>query len=88
MGVGLLGQAAVYLLYIPSKEFVVFALLMGLSGFFVPLYRVGTDAMLADMFPPKTARKPTRWCAWAGTSAWRLAPSLAGSSWLSLITLA
>ena len=53
MGVGLLGQAAVYLLYIPSKEFVVFALLMGLSGFFVPLYRVGTDAMLADMFPPE-----------------------------------
>jgi MFS family permease len=53
MGVGLLGQAAIYLLYIPSKEFVVFAILMGLSGFFVPLYRVGTDAMLADMFPPE-----------------------------------
>ncbi|HPS33558.1 MAG TPA: MFS transporter [Anaerolineaceae bacterium] len=53
MGIGLLGQAAVYLLYIPSKEFVLFALLMGLSGFFVPLYRVGTDAMLADMFPPE-----------------------------------
>ena len=59
MGVGLLGQAAVYLLYIPSKEFVVFALLMGLSGFFVPLYRVGTDAMLADMFPPENRAQPT-----------------------------
>ncbi|MEL7644996.1 MAG: MFS transporter [Anaerolineaceae bacterium] len=53
MGIGLLGQAAVYLLYIPSREFLVFAILMGLSGFFVPLYRVGTDAMLADMFPPE-----------------------------------
>ncbi|HOA21051.1 MAG TPA: MFS transporter [Anaerolineaceae bacterium] len=53
MVIGLLGQAAVYLLYIPSREFVLFALLMGLSGFFVPLFRVGTDAMLADMFPPE-----------------------------------
>ena len=53
MTIGLFGQALAYLLYIPAREFWVFALLMGFSGLFGPLFRVGTDAMLADMFAPE-----------------------------------
>jgi len=53
MTIGLFGQALAYLLYVPAQEFWMFALLMGFSGLFSPLYRVGTDAMLADMFAPE-----------------------------------
>lgn len=53
MTIGLFGQAIAYLLYIPAQQFWLFALLMGLSGLFGPLYRVGSDAMLADIFGPE-----------------------------------
>jgi MFS family permease len=53
MTIGLFGQAVAYLLFVPAHEFWLFALLMGLSGLFGPLYRVGSDAMLADMFGPE-----------------------------------
>lgn len=49
MVIGLFGMAIVYLGYIPAGEFWHFALLMLLSGSFNPLYRVGTDAIVADM---------------------------------------
>lgn len=53
MVIGLLGMAVVYLGYIPAIEFWQFALLMLLSGIFNPLYRVGTDAIVADMIEPE-----------------------------------
>jgi len=53
MTIGLFGQAIAYLFYIPAQQFWLFALLMGLSGLFGPLYRVGSDAMLADIFGPE-----------------------------------
>ncbi|HBO34912.1 MAG TPA: hypothetical protein DD636_09330, partial [Anaerolineaceae bacterium] len=53
MVIGLFGMAIVYLGYIPAGEFWHFALLMLLSGTFNPLYRVGTDAIVADMIPPE-----------------------------------
>jgi MFS family permease len=53
MTIGLFGQAFAYLLLVPAQEFWMFALLMAFSGLFVPLFRVGTDAMLADMFVPE-----------------------------------
>ncbi len=52
MVIGLFGMAIVYLGYIFAVEFWQFALLMLLSGSFNPLYRVGTDAIVADMIPP------------------------------------
>jgi MFS family permease len=51
MVVGLFGMALVYLGYIFAQEYWQFALLMFLSGSFNPLYRVGTDAIVADMIP-------------------------------------
>lgn len=47
---GLFGSGAVYLGYLGASQFWEFALLMGLSGLFGPLHRVGVSAMIADMF--------------------------------------
>ena len=48
---GVFGMALVYLSYIFANEFWQFGLLMFLSGSFSPLYRIGTDAIVADMLP-------------------------------------
>lgn len=53
MVIGLFGMALVYLGYIFAQDYWQFALLMFLSGAFSPLYRVGTDAIVADMIPPE-----------------------------------
>ncbi|MGV8050024.1 MAG: MDR family MFS transporter [Anaerolineaceae bacterium] len=53
MAVGLFGHALVYLAYIPATQYWHFAILMVLAGVFNPLFRVGSDAMLADMFSPE-----------------------------------
>ncbi len=50
---GIFGMAIVYLGYIYTNEFWQFGVLMFLSGLFSPLYRIGTDAIVADMLPPE-----------------------------------
>ncbi len=50
---GIFGMAVVYLGYIYTNEFWQFGVLMFLSGLFSPLYRIGTDAIVADMLPPE-----------------------------------
>jgi len=51
MVVGLMGAGLGYFLLNRADSYGTFALILGLSGFFSPLYNVGSDAMLADMFP-------------------------------------
>jgi len=53
MVLGLIGNGLVYFLMSDAQSYVQFALLMALGGIFSPIYRVGTDAMLADMFGPE-----------------------------------
>ena len=53
MVVSLLGIGGVYLFYTQASTFAFTALLMGLTGLFNPLYRVGADAMMADLIPPE-----------------------------------
>lgn len=53
MVLGVFGMAFVYLGYIFANEFWQFGLLMFLSGSFSPLYRIGTDAIVADLLPPE-----------------------------------
>ena len=53
MVLGLLGNSLVYFFYSGAQTYWHFAILMGLSGIFSPFYRVGTDAMLTDMFAPE-----------------------------------
>lgn len=51
MVISLLGIGGVYFFYIQANTYAFTALLMALTGFFNPLYRVGADAMMADLIP-------------------------------------
>ncbi|MBG0787675.1 MAG: MFS transporter [Anaerolineaceae bacterium] len=51
MVVGLIGNGLCYFLLSTAHSYSAFALILGASGLFSPLYRVGTDAMMADLFP-------------------------------------
>jgi len=50
---GVAGMALVYLGYIFANEFWQFGVLLFSAGLFSPLYRIGTDAIVADMLPPE-----------------------------------
>lgn len=51
MAVSLLGIGGVYFFYTQANTYAFTALLMALTGLFNPLYRVGADAMMADLIP-------------------------------------
>jgi MFS family permease len=51
MIIGLAATGLLYLAMIPAETLLTFAILMTLRGFFNPLYRVGADAMVADLIP-------------------------------------
>jgi len=51
MVVGLVGNGLCYFFLSSAGSYGAFALILGLSGVFSPLYNVGSDAMLADLFP-------------------------------------
>jgi len=51
MIISLLGNGLVYLLYQGATTYWQFAVTAGLAGSFNPLFRVGADAMLADLIP-------------------------------------
>ncbi|MEA3352039.1 MAG: MFS transporter, partial [Chloroflexota bacterium] len=53
MIVGLAAMGVLYLAMIPAETMLAFAILMALRGLFGPLYRVGADAMVADLIPSK-----------------------------------
>ena len=50
--ISLLGLGGVYLGYTQINSHWIAALLMACSGMSTPLYRVGGDAMMADLIPP------------------------------------
>ena len=51
MVVGLIGNGLCYFLLSRADTYGAFALILGASGLFSPIYHVGSDAMLADLFP-------------------------------------
>ncbi len=51
MVISLFGNGLVYILQSQATTFGGFAVAMGLAGAFNPLYRVGADAMMADIIP-------------------------------------
>ncbi len=53
MAVGLIGMGVMYIAMIPAETVLEFAVLMTLRGIFNPLYRVGADAMIADLIRPE-----------------------------------
>ena len=53
MVIGMALHGAVYILFPFAGTYLTFALLMALSGFLSPVYRVGVDAMVADLISPQ-----------------------------------
>jgi MFS family permease len=53
MVVSLAMNSLAYLLMIRADSLAAFAILMSITGAFNPLYRVGADAMMADLVPPE-----------------------------------
>ena len=53
MALSLLMNAGGYLFMSQANTLPIFALLMAVNGTFNPLYRVGSDAMMADLIPPE-----------------------------------
>ena len=53
MVVGLIGNGLCYFILSRADSYGSFALILGASGVFSPLYNVGTNAMLADLFPTR-----------------------------------
>jgi len=51
MIIGLAATGILYLAMIPADRLIAFAILMTLRGIFNPLYRIGSDAMVADLIP-------------------------------------
>jgi len=51
MIIGLAASGLLYIAMIPAETMITFAIIMTLRGFFNPLYRVGADAMVADLVP-------------------------------------
>jgi MFS family permease len=51
MVISLLGNGLVYLLYQNATTYLQFCIIAGMAGAFNPLFRVGADAMLADLIP-------------------------------------
>ncbi len=48
---GLLINASMYLFMMRADSYAIFAILMAFSGAATPLYRIGADAMIADLIP-------------------------------------
>ena len=53
MVISLIVNGLALVLMVPASTYTQFALLMALRGAFQPLYRVGADAMVADLIPPE-----------------------------------
>lgn len=53
MVLSLFADALLFTLMIQANDYLTFAILMALRGFSNPLYRVGADAMLADLVKPE-----------------------------------
>jgi MFS family permease len=53
MVIGLCATGILYLAMIPATTLIAFSVLMILRGIFNPLYRIGSDAMIADLIPEK-----------------------------------
>ena len=53
MVISLAGNGACYILISMADSFPAFVILMALRGAFMPLYQIGSDAMMADMLVPQ-----------------------------------
>ena len=78
MVIGLVMTGISYLLFIPANSYLAFFALMAMRGFFRPLFRIGSDAMVADLIP--TENRPDAYALMRMTSntAIALGPAIGG----------
>ncbi len=79
MVIALFVHASVYLLMAQANSYTAFAILMGLSGIANPLYRVGADAMLADLIPPEKRMDAYALVRWSNNLGVAMGPAIGGS---------
>jgi len=79
MVISLFVHASVYLLMAQADSYSAFALLMGLSGIANPLYRVGADAMLADLILPEKRLDAYALVRWSNNLGVAMGPAIGGS---------
>jgi MFS family permease len=74
----LVGNGLVYLFMSGASTLPAFAILMGFSGIFNPMYRVSGDAMLADLIPPEQRPDAYALLRLSNNAGISLGPSLGG----------
>ncbi len=79
MVIALFVHASVYFLMAQANSYPAFAFLMGLSGIANPLYRVGADAMLADLIPPEKRLDAYALVRWSNNLGVAMGPAIGGS---------
>jgi MFS family permease len=79
MALSLGATCLVYLGMAFAREWWIFAVLIGLRGLFLPLYRVAADAMVADLIPDEQERLPAySLLRTANNIGWAIGPVLGG----------
>ena len=78
MVVSLIGNGLVYLLLARAESFASFALAEALLGAFNPLYRVGADAMLADLIPAEKRSSAYALIRMSGNTGVAIGPAIGG----------
>jgi MFS family permease len=78
MVVGLAGSGASYFLLSQASTLPAFALLLTLRGFFQPLYRVGTNAMVSDLVEPEKRAEAFAWMRMSFNVGIAIGPAIGG----------
>jgi MFS family permease len=76
--IGLLGTSLGYLGYIGANTYLRFALIMGLTGFFGPLYRIASTAIITDWFDAEQRHQAFAYYRTAGNLGYAIGPAIGG----------
>lgn len=76
--IGLLGTSLGYLGYIGAHTYLRFALVMGITGIFGPLYRIGSSAIITDWFDAQERHQAFAYYRTAGNLGFALGPAIGG----------
>jgi predicted MFS family arabinose efflux permease len=78
MVIALFAHASMYMMMAQANSYLAFAGLMALSGIANPLYRVGADAMLADLVDPKKCVEAFALVRWSNNLGVAMGPAIGG----------
>ncbi len=76
--IGLLGTSLGYLGYIGANTYLRFAIVMGLTGFFGPLYRIASSAIITDWFDAEQRHQAFAYYRTAGNLGFAIGPAIGG----------